>query len=135
MAAYYRSVGSSIKQRLEEIYAQYGRYLNLTDSFEFPGLSGMDKMMGIMTSLRNAPPAEIAGYAVTAVTDYQKPEETGLPASNVLQFALDGGATVIVRPSGTEPKIKLYYTTLGKTLVDAQAQKEALAAALAPILA
>ena len=82
MAAYYRSIGSSIKQRLEEIYAKYGRYLNKVDSFEFPGLSGMDKMAGIMNELRQNPPAEIGGYAVVKVTDYKKPEETGLPAAN-----------------------------------------------------
>ena len=135
MAAYYRSVGSSIKQRLEEIYAQYGRYLNKVDSFEFPGLSGMDKMAGIMSGLRSNPPTEIGGYKVEKVTDYQNTAETGLPAANVLVYALDGGATVIVRPSGTESKIKTYFTTLGKTLAEAEAQKEALAAALKPILA
>ena len=135
MAAYYRSIGSSIKERLEEIYAQYGRYLNKVDSFEFPGLSGMDKMAGIMSGLRQNPPTEIGGYKVEKVTDYQNTAETGLPAANVLVYALDGGATVIVRPSGTEPKIKTYFTTLGKTLAEAEAQKEALAAALKPILA
>ena len=135
MAAYYRSIGSSIKERLEAIYAKYGRYLNKVDSFEFPGLSGMDKMTAIMNSLRANPPTEIAGYKVVQVTDYLKPEETGLPAANVLIYTLDGGATVVVRPSGTEPKIKTYFTTLGKDLAEAQAQKDALAAALKPIFA
>ena len=135
MAAYYRSIGSYIKERLEAIYAKFGRYLNKVDSFEFPGLSGMDKMAGIMESLRKAPPADIAGYKVTKVTDYQKPEETGLPAANVLIYALEGGATVVVRPSGTEPKIKTYFTTLGKDIAEAQAQKDKLAEALKPILA
>ncbi len=134
MAAYYRSIGSSIKERLEEIYAKFGRYLNKVDSFEFPGLSGMDKMAGIMESLRNNPPADIGGYKVVKVTDYQKPQETGLPAANVLIFSLEGGATVVVRPSGTEPKIKTYFTTLGKDLAEAQAQKDKLAQALKPIL-
>ena len=133
MAAYYRSIGSSIKQRLEEIYEKYGRYLNKVDSFEFPGLSGMDKMAGIMDGLRQNPPAKIGDYAVVKVTDYKKPEETGLPAANVLVYKLEGGAEVIVRPSGTEPKIKTYFTTLGKDLAEAQAQKDALAAAIAPI--
>ena len=133
MAAYYRSIGSSIKQRLEEIYAKYGRYLNKVDSFEFPGLSGMDKMAGIMDDLRKNPPADIAGYKVVKVTDYKKSEETGLPAANVLIFKLDGGAEVIVRPSGTEPKIKTYFTTLGKDVAEAQAQKDALSDALKPI--
>ncbi|MCI5510614.1 MAG: phospho-sugar mutase [Oliverpabstia sp.] len=135
MAAYYRSIGSSIKERLEEIYAKYGRYLNKVDSFEFPGLSGMDKMTGIMDDLRQNPPKEIAGYKVVKVTDYKKPEETGLPAANVLIYGLEGGATVVVRPSGTEPKIKTYFTTLGKDLAEAEAQKEKLAEALKPIFA
>ena len=133
MAAYYRSIGSSLKQRMEEIYAQYGRYLNKTDSYEFPGLSGMDKMAGIMADLRQNPPAAIGEYKVVKVTDYKKPEETGLPAANVLVYDLEGGAQAIVRPSGTEPKIKTYFTTLGKDLAEAQAQKDALAAALKPI--
>lgn len=133
MAAYYRSIGSSIKQRLEEIYEKYGRYLNKVDSFEFPGLSGMDKMAGIMDGLRQNPPAKLGDYAVVKVTDYKKPGETGLPAANVLVYKLEGGAEVIVRPSGTEPKIKTYFTTLGKNLAEAQAQKDALAAAIAPI--
>ena len=135
MAAYYRSIGSSIKERLEAIYAKYGRYLNKVDSFEFPGLSGMDKMAGIMAGLREQPPVEIGGYKVVKVTDYTKTEETGLPSANVLVYGLEGGATVIVRPSGTEPKIKTYFTTLGKDLAEAQAQKDVLAAALKPILA
>jgi len=135
MAAYYRSIGSSIKERLESIYAKYGRYLNKVDSFEFPGLSGMDKMAGIMAGLRENPLTEIGGYAVTKVVDYKKTEETGLPAANVLVYSLEGGATVIVRPSGTEPKIKTYFTTLGKDLAEAEAQKNVLAAALKPILA
>ena len=135
MAAYYRSIGSSIKQRLEEIYKQYGRYLNKVDSFEFPGLTGMEKMASIMQKLRDEPLTELAGHKVVKVTDYKKPEETGLPAANVLIYTLDNGATVVVRPSGTEPKIKTYFTTLGKDLAEAQAQKDALAAAIEPILA
>ena len=135
MAAYYRSIGSSIKERLEEIYAKFGRYLNKVDSFEFPGLSGMEKMAGIMDGLRKNPPAEIGEYKVASVTDYQDTDKTGLPKANVLIYALEGGATVVVRPSGTEPKIKTYFTTLGKDLAQAQAQKDRLAAALKPLLA
>ena len=134
MAAYYRSIGSSLKQRLEEIYAQYGRYLNKVDSFEFPGLSGMDKMAGIMENLRKNPLTEVAGIKVASVTDYTKPEETGLPSANVLIYKLEDGETVIVRPSGTEPKIKIYYTTLGKDLEEAQAKKDKFAEALKPIM-
>jgi phosphoglucomutase len=135
MAAYYRSIGSSLKQRLEEIYTEYGRYLNKVDSFEFPGLTGMEKMAGIMQKLRQEPLTAIGDQKVVKVTDYQKPEETGLPAANVLIYALEGGATVIIRPSGTEPKIKTYFTTLGKDLAQAQAQKDQLAEALKPVFA
>lgn len=135
MAAYYRSIGSSIKQRLEEIYAQYGRYLNKVDSFEFPGLSGMDKMASIMKGLRENAPKEFAGIAVTKVTDYAKPEETGLPKANVLIYGLEDGSTVIVRPSGTEPKIKIYFTTKGKDLAEAQEKKDTLAEAAKALLA
>ncbi len=133
MAAYYRSTGSSIKERLEEIYAKYGYYLNLVDSFEFPGLSGMDTMAGIMESLRANPPKEFAGYAVEKIVDYKDEATTGLPAANVLIYTLSGGANVIVRPSGTEPKIKTYFTTLGKDAAEAKAQKEALALAMKPM--
>lgn len=133
MAAYYRSIGSSIKARLEEIYAKYGRYYNKIDSFEFPGLSGMDKMAGIMQGLRDNPPAEFAGLKVTKAVDYKKTEETGLPSANVLIYTLEDGATIVVRPSGTEPKIKAYFTTLGKDLAEAQAKKDKLSAACKPL--
>ena len=135
MAAYYRSIGSSIKQRLEEIYQQYGRYYNAVDSFSFPGLSGMDKMKGIMAELRKNPPTEFAGRKVAACIDYAEPEKTGLPKANVLTYTLDDGSTVVVRPSGTEPKIKTYFTTLGKDLAEAKQVKEQLAEAVKPLLA
>ena len=102
MAAYYRSIGSSIKEELDRIYAEYGRYLNKVDSYEFPGLSGMDKMAGIMQKLRQEPPMEFAGYKVVTVSDYQartrtelatgKTEAIDLPAANVLIYALEGGS-------------------------------------------
>ena len=95
----------------------------------------MDKMAGIMDGLRKNPPAEIAGYKVVSVTDYTKPEETGLPSANVLIYKLENKETVIVRPSGTEPKIKVYYTTLGKDLAEAQAEKDKLSEAMKPIMA
>ena len=117
MAAYYRAKGSSIKEELERIYTEYGRYLNKVDSFEFPGLSGMDKMAGIMQNLRVNPPKDFAGDKV------------------VLIYTLESGATVVVRPSGTEPKIKTYFTTKGKDLAEAEAQKEKLAEACKPLLA
>lgn len=133
MAAYYRKNGSSIKARLEEIYKKYGYYLNAVDSFSFPGLSGMDKMQGIMETLRKDCPKDFAGIPVKACTDYLESEKTGLPKSNVLLYSLENGESIIVRPSGTEPKIKAYYTTLGRTKDEAKAEKDKLAKALQPI--
>ena len=95
----------------------------------------MDKMAGIMNSLRENPPADIAGRKVVEIRDYAKPEETGLPKANVLIYTLDNGSVVVVRPSGTEPKIKTYFTTLGATLEEAQKEKKILADALAPLFA
>ena len=135
MAAYYRSIGSSVKQRLEEIYKEYGRYLNKVDSFEFPGLTGMDKMASIMQSLRDNAPTNFGGDKIVKITDYKDTASTGLPSANVLIYELESGSTVVVRPSGTEPKIKTYFTTLGKDLAEAEAKKNELAEALKPILA
>ncbi len=134
MAAYYRSIGSSIKQRLEEIYAQYGRYYNQVDSFSFPGLSGMEQMKKIMDCLRQNPPKDFSGKKVMKCLDYLQSEITGLPKANVLTYHLEDGSTIVVRPSGTEPKIKTYFTTLGKTLEIAKTEKEKLAAAVKPFL-
>ena len=83
-----------------------------------------------MQNLRDNAPTEFAGHRVVKVTDYQNTGETGLPSANVLIYSLEGGASVVVRPSGTEPKIKTYFTTLGKDLAEAQAQKDALTEAM-----
>ena len=80
------------------------------------------------------PPVELAGHKVVKVTDYKKPEFFFIDSANLVIYTLENGATVVVRPSGTEPKIKTYFTTLGKDLAEAQAQKDALAAAIEPIL-
>lgn len=133
MAAYYRKNGSSIKQRLEEIYKKYGYYLNAVDSFSFPGLSGMDKMQKIMEDLRKNGPKEIAGISVKNCVDYLDSEKTGLPRANVLLYKLENGESIIVRPSGTEPKIKAYFTTFGKSREEAKEEKKRLAEALTPI--
>ena len=133
MAAYYRKNGSSIKQRLEEIYKKYGYYLNAVDSFSFPGLSGMDKMQKIMEDLRKNGPKEIAGISVKNCVDYLDSEKTGLPRANVLLYKLENGESIIIRPSGTEPKIKAYFTTFGKSREEAKEEKKRLAEAVAPI--
>ena len=134
MAAYYRAKGSSIKEELERIYTEYGRYLNKVDSFEFPGLSGMDKMVGIMSGLRENPPKDFGGDAVVKVVDYKKPEETGLPAANVLIYTLASGCTVVVRPSGTEPKIKVYLSAVAPTEEAADAINDTLGKAASALL-
>lgn len=144
MAAYYRSIGSSVLEALEDIYKAYGRWLHKVDSFTFEGLSGMDTMKGIMADLRREGPAEIAGFRVVRMADYEnltmkdtatgKAEHIGLPKANVLTYWLENGASVIVRPSGTEPKIKVYYSTKGADLAEAEALQKTLAAAVEPLL-
>ncbi|MGN0460034.1 MAG: phospho-sugar mutase [Ruminococcus sp.] len=124
MAAYYRKQGKTLANVIDEIYKEYGYYRNTTLSFEFDGASGMKKMQEIMSNLRENPIKTINGHTVKTVYDYLKSEEkdveTGkitpidLPKSNVLHFCL-GGDAVIVRPSGTEPKIKLYITSIGNS--------------------
>ena len=133
MAAYYKSVGSSILGQLDAIYKKFGRYLHKVDSFTFEGLSGMETMAGIMARLRRDGLCEIGGIAVTKTTDYAN-DVTGLPKADVLIYELANGASVIVRPSGTEPKIKVYYSTKGEDLAQAEAVQQQLAAAMQPML-
>lgn len=124
MAAYYRKQGKTLANVIDEIYKEYGYYRNTTLSFEFDGASGMKKMKEIMDNLRENPLKTVNGETVKKIYDYLKSEEkdvaTGeitpidLPKSNVLHSCL-GGNAVIIRPSGTEPKIKLYITSIGKT--------------------
>lgn len=123
MAAYYRTKGISLLQARETMYNEYGVFAHSQHSFTFEGAAGMEKMSDIMTTLRNNVPSEIAGLKVVGFDDYKesvsKNLETGenkditLPKSNVLAFRLTEGASVIIRPSGTEPKIKAYYTAIG----------------------
>ena len=137
MAAWYRSQGKNLGEALDEMYAKFGRYLNQVDSYTFPGADGMAKMSGIMESLRKAPPKAIAGAAVTAVTDYKTacPDVGGvkMPPANVLSYTL-GEDSVIVRPSGTEPKLKVYYMVKAADLPAAQAKKAALQGDIEKIL-
>ena len=138
MAAYYKLKGMNLVDVMNSLYDEFGYYGNAVQSYTFEGAAGMEKMAGIMDTLRAEPPKEIAGYAVKAVSDYKtsktvftdgKEEVIDLPKSNVLAFALDGGNKVIVRPSGTEPKIKAYITAIGKSKADAAAVEEKLIAA------
>ena len=137
MAAYYRQQGKSLDEVMTEIYEEYGYYLNRTDSYEFDGAAGMAKMADIMDKFRKEPPKEVAGYQVTEIADYlnsyKKDLATGeqteinLPKSNVLSYSLEGGMGVIVRPSGTEPKVKVYTTSVGTSKENAAEIAENLA--------
>lgn len=138
MAAYYKRKGMSLYDFMQSIYKKYGMYLNTLLNFNFEGAAGMQKMQDMMTSLRNNPPKEIAGERVRLISDYEtsvtKDTATGeetpitLPKSNVLSYRLDGATGVIVRPSGTEPKIKIYVTSVADTREDAQAKADQIAA-------
>ena len=108
MFVWYKSQGKTLADALEALYAQYGFFETKLLSFTFEGSAGFAHMTELLDSLRLSPPAELAGEAVRQVIDYDR-DETGLPRSNVLRFVLDGGE-VVVRPSGTEPKLKIYLT-------------------------
>ena len=121
MTAFYRTKGISLIQARENLYAKYGNFVHTQKSFICEGLSGMERMSEIMKDLRENPPSEIGGLRVLAIADYKagikknlingKEETIELPKSDVISFILDKNAKVIIRPSGTEPKIKAYYTT------------------------
>lgn len=136
MAAYYRTKGISMIEARKKLYEKYGVYVHSQHSFTFEGESGMIKMQEIMTKLRENAPASIDNLKVTHFDDYQTGlskdiasgtvTEITLPKSNVLAFTLEQGAKVVVRPSGTEPKIKAYYTVQADTQALATAKEESL---------
>lgn len=144
MAAFYRAQGISLIEARKRMYAEYGVYCNKLDTFAFEGASGMTKMQEIMTNMRTNYPKEIAGAKVVAMADYEaskkydletgKEEVINLPKSNVITLYFEGGASLVIRPSGTEPKIKLYYTTIGNTLADAEALQAKYAEAFTKIV-
>ncbi|HJG36272.1 phospho-sugar mutase [Enorma phocaeensis] len=120
MAQYYKLQGKNLVQAMRELYEKYGYYHNKTVSLSYPGADGAAKMAGIMAGLRETAPAEIAGSKVEGVVDY-KGGVNGLPSANVIEFDLEGGNKAIVRPSGTEPKIKLYIFAKGEDAAAADA--------------
>ena len=144
MAAYYKKQGKSLAEVIDGLYEEFGYYLNQTYSFEFDGAAGMQKMADIMTAVRDNIPKSIAGYDVVKVSDYLLKKETEiatgnaadieLPKSNVIALHLSGDNAVIIRPSGTEPKIKLYITSVGKNKTDATEICEKLVIASKEIL-
>ncbi|MBR1723510.1 MAG: phospho-sugar mutase, partial [Ruminococcus sp.] len=138
MAAFYRTKGISLLDARDKMYAKYGNYLHSQESFTCEGASGMQRMQEIMKDLRENTPKEIGGLKVESFGDYLASKETcfkcgkvsdiTLPKSDVLSFKLEQGASVIIRPSGTEPKIKAYYTTIGETRAAAEEQQAAIKA-------
>ncbi|MCH4229411.1 MAG: phospho-sugar mutase, partial [Atopobiaceae bacterium] len=146
MAAYYAERGMDLYEAMDALYQRYGYYINGIVNVSFPGESGAGKMAGIMGGLRENQPASIAGLAVEGFTDYdtcapmpvvsglQKDAPQTLPAANVLEFRLAEGCKVIIRPSGTEPKIKAYLFTKEATREAALALQDKLAAAAKELL-
>lgn len=132
MTAWYASQGMTLLDALEAIYQKYGYYGEQTLNLVMPGLEGMANMKAIMAALRQTPPAEIAGTPVACQKDYQdgtaRDTATGavtqmeLVGSNVLAYDLADGTTIVVRPSGTEPKIKVYLLTKGDSHADCQSK-------------
>ncbi len=130
MAAYYKTQGKSLCDVIDEIYEKYGYFIHTQKSFVCEGVSGMQQMADTMARLHNDAPNEIAGLKVLSVSDYKTSvktnKETGnteaitLPKSDVLGYELENNAIAMVRPSGTEPKIKIYVTAVGKTRLDAE---------------
>ena len=131
MAAWYAAQGMTLADALEALYKKYGYYAEHTYNLVMPGLDGLKDMANLMKGLRENPPAELSGAKVVQFKDYSdgsvKDCATGaksameLSGSNVLRFEMEDGTSVIVRPSGTEPKIKVYILTQGKDAADAQA--------------
>ena len=130
---YYKTLGKSLWDALQDLYKEVGYYKDINISKNFPGLDGKDKMAAIMDSLRNDPPKELGGLPVIALRDYKlkttknfvtgEKGVTDLPESNVLYFELTDDAWVCVRPSGTEPKIKLYCGVRGESNAEAEAKE------------
>ena len=120
MAQYYKLQGKNLVEAMRDLYEKHGYYHNKTVSLCYPGADGAAKMAGIMKSLRSEAPAEIAGSKVEVVVDYATCVN-GLPAADVIEFDLEGGNKAIVRPSGTEPKIKLYIFAKGEDAAAADA--------------
>ena len=134
MTAWYAAQGMTLCDALQALYEKYGWYGEKTHNLVMPGLDGLEKMAALMQSLRSAPPAEIAGVAVAVRKDYQdgssvdcktgKAGKMELAGSNVLRFELADGTAILVRPSGTEPKIKVYILTKGKDAAERDANIE-----------
>ncbi len=142
MAAYYKKAGKTLIDVLEDIYKRFGYFCNHVTNTVFPGADGMKQMAEIMDTLFAAPPKTLAGYNVAVCCDYRsgvcvrggQPFPTGQPQSDVLSLTLEDGNVVVIRPSGTEPKLKTYYIVRGDTMAQAQTVCQTLVKAVYQLL-
>ncbi|TYS60856.1 phospho-sugar mutase [Sutcliffiella horikoshii] len=140
ICAFYKRLGKTMYEGLMELYEKYGYYLEGMKSLTLKGKEGAEQIANLLTAFRNTPPAEVGGYAVTAIEDYSTQErlvvetkaveKMELPKSNVLKYFLEDGTWVCVRPSGTEPKIKFYFGTQSETLEDSKEKLETISTSL-----
>ena len=133
MAAYQKAQGKTLLERLEELYQQHGYYKEALDSFTLPGADGQERIAAIMAQLRAQQVSELGGQAIAEIKDY-KAGIDNLPKADVLKYFLADGGWMAVRPSGTEPKIKFYYSVRGETMADAEAKVSALQNAVKEIM-
>ena len=144
MAAYYRTKGMTLYDAMQTMYEKYGYYCEQTISITMPGVSGLERMKELMVELRETPLTEVAGDKVAYARDYQPgvrtcvatgaTEQMELSGQNVLYYELESGTSFIIRPSGTEPKVKVYIMAKGSNMAEAQARVEALATAAKEIV-
>lgn len=138
MAVYYKTQGITLWQFMDSVYEKYGYFFNRLDNYAFEGAAGMQKMADMMEALRTDAPKEICGSKVIWVGDYKTgvttDGETGLPKSNVLSYRMESGDTVIVRPSGTEPKIKIYITAKATSREEAEKKLDVISQSVKELL-
>ena len=144
MAAWYKSRGMSLYEGMQELYEKYGVYLESLKSIVLVGKTGVEKMQSIMEMLRNDTPKKINGVTVKALRDYKmskrydlvdhREETIDLPSSDVLYFELEDQSWFVVRPSGTEPKIKIYFSVAGDTMTEAESKMESFKEAVIGIV-
>ncbi len=143
MVCYYVSIGKTVFARLQEIYAKYGYVLDLNVSIQYSGLNAMKEMNAVVDGLKTVKVAELAGIKVNAVRDYSAAKctsadgtvtEMDIPKCNCVYYELDGGSFVCVRPSGTEPKLKIYYSLKAKDETAANAKLAELKGAVNALL-
>ena len=144
MAAYYRTQGKTLYDAMEEMYEKYGYYCEQTISIVMPGVSGLQRMKELMQELRDKPLTQIGTHKINYTRDYMpgtrtcmadgKSEPMELKGQNVMYYELEGGTTFIIRPSGTEPKVKVYIMAKGENKAEAAEKVEALTVAAKEIV-